>query len=60
MVLKRWRRRKNSRGNAYVAEYIITIAMLALVVSSALAITAGPDLFKTFRKTQRAAAAPIP
>lgn len=60
MLLKRWRRRKNARGNAYVAEYLVTIGALALVVATALAMTAGPGLFKTFRKTQRAAAAPMP
>lgn len=54
------RRRVRARGTAYVVEYLITIGALALVVATALAVYAGPSLFKTFRVTQRAAAAPIP
>jgi hypothetical protein len=41
-------------------EYVLTIALVALVLSGALAYKAGPTLMTTFRATQRAAAAPIP
>ena len=59
-VASRWRKRKNSRGNAHLVEYIITIGALGLVVATALALTAGPQLSKTFRHTQRSAASPMP
>lgn len=53
-------RASRARGAAYVVEYLVTIGALALVVATALAVYAGPALFKTFRTTQRAAASPMP
>lgn len=57
--MTRRRTRAHVRG-AFIVEYLITIGALALVVATVLAVVAGPALFKTFRVTQRAAAAPMP
>ena len=54
------RSRCRTKVGGHVAEYLVTIGALALVVATALAVVAGPSLFKTFRTTQRAAASPMP
>ena len=59
-AIARWRKRKNNRGNAHIVEYLITIGALGLVVCTALALTAGPQLSKIFRHAQRSAASPMP
>lgn len=55
----RWRRSSRTRGAVQV-EYLVVLALLGLVVATALATVAAPELYKTFRRVQRNAAAPMP
>jgi hypothetical protein len=55
------KRRSRARGaSAFIVEYLIVVGVLALAVSTVLATYAAPYLYKTYRKTQAAAAAPMP
>ena len=48
-----------ARG-AYVIEYLVVVAALALVLAASLAYVSGPMLYTRFRHDQRALASPIP
>jgi hypothetical protein len=54
-------RRTGARGaSAFIVEYLIVVGVLALAVSTVLATIAAPYVYKTYRKVQASAAAPMP
>lgn len=52
-------KRIRARG-AFTVEYLVVVGVLALTVATVLATMAAPSLYKTYRKVQRNAAAPMP
>lgn len=51
--------RAHARGS-FLVEYLIVVGVLGLAVATVLATIAAPHLYKTYRKAQAAAAAPMP
>jgi Tfp pilus assembly protein FimT len=51
--------RARARGS-FLVEYLIVLGVLGLALATVLAVIVAPHLYKTYRKAQAAAAAPMP